>query len=217
MLKEAPPRAGFFEREQFEAMRSYLPAPVKPVVTFLYITGWRVNSEVLKLQWRHVDFAGGTVRLDPGTTKNGEARTFVMTAELRSLLEGQRAYTEAVQREEGIICPHMFHRKGKPIKGFRRSWETACKQAGCPGMIRHDFRRTAVRNLVRAGVPERVAMTMTGHKTRSIFDRYDITSEGDLADAARKLDAFTAANKSSGTITGTTVLQTPLDRPGLMR
>jgi integrase len=196
-LKEDNARKGFFEREQYEAVRANMPAPLKPVVAFLYLTGWRVYSEVLPLQWRHVDFEGGTVRLDPGTTKNGEARVFPMTAELRRLLEAQRAYTDAVQREKGIICPHVFHRTGHPIRTFRRSWKTACKGAGCPGMIRHDLRRTAVRNLVRAGIPERVAMQMTGHKTRAVFERYNIVSEGDLSDAARRLDA------AAGTITGT--------------
>jgi integrase len=194
-LKEQNARKGFFERAQYERLRAHLKAPVRAVVTFLYITGWRVDSEVLPLQWRQVDLKAGTVRLDPGTTKNGEGRVFPMTAELRALLDAQRTYTDAVQREQGIICPNVFHRHGKPIKAFRVSWLRACKDAGCLGMIRHDFRRTAVRNLVRAGIPERVAMTMTGHKTRVVFERYNIVSEGDLAEAARKLDAAAEGGK----------------------
>lgn len=150
---------------------------------------------MLPLRWRHVDFTAGTVRLDPGTTKNGEGRVFPMTAELRALLETQRTHTDAVQRECGRIIPWVFHRHRRQILVFEKTWKTACTAAGCPGRIRHDFRRTAVRNLVRAGIPERVAIQMTGHKTRSVFERYNIVSEGDLADAARRLDA-------TGTIPG---------------
>ncbi len=206
-LKENNVRKGFFERDQFEALRAKLAPALRPVVTFLYLTGWRVYSEVLTLQWRQVDFKAGTVRLDPGTTKSGEGRVFPMTLELRALLEAQRVHTDAVQRKEGVIIAHVFHRKGRQIKTFRRAWKTACAAAGCPGMIRHDFRRTAVRNLVRAGIPERVAMTMTGHKTRAVFERYNIVSEGDLAAAADRLDA--AAGTISGTMTPETATGAP--------
>ena len=92
----------------------------------------------------------------------------------------------------------MFCRGGgQPIKSFYTRWDHACTAAGCPGRIPHDMRCTAVRNLNRAGVPETVTMTIAGHKTRSVFDRYDIASEEDLAEAARKLQALT------GTILGT--------------
>lgn len=193
-LEERNVRTGFFERAQYEAVQRHIASHARPVVSFLFITGWRVNSEVLPLEWRRVDFKAGTVTLDPGTTKNGEGRVFPMTVELRRLLEWQRAYTDTVQRERGCIVPWVFHRDGQRMTGFRRTWKTACKKAGVPGRIRHDFRRTAVRNLVRAGIPERVAMTMTGHKTRSVFERYNIVSEGDLFSAAARLDEVAGHN-----------------------
>ena len=150
---------------------------------------------MLTLEWRQVDFAAGTATLDAGTTKNGEARVFPFAAldELRTLLEGQRAESERLKRQ-GVICPRVFHRNGKPIRTFYGAWKAACRSAGCPGRIPHDFRRAAVRNLVRAGVPDAVAMRLSGHLTRSVFDRYNITSEADLQDAARKLHALHDAN-----------------------
>jgi integrase len=187
-VKEDNVRVGFFEREQFLAVLAHLPEPVRPAATFAYLTGWRIDSEVLSLEWRQVDFGAGKVRLDPGKTKNGEGRTFPMTRELREVLEEQRAITENLQRQLKVVCPRVFHRSGRPIKSFRVAFRSACKEARCPGRVLHDFLRTAVRNLVRAGIPERVAMQMTGHKTRSVFERYNIVSVGDLREAARRLD-----------------------------
>jgi integrase len=189
MLEERNVRKGFFEKHQYTSVRDHLPAHLRPIVTFCYITGWRVPSEVLQLQWRQVDLDAGEVRLDAGTTKNNEARTFVMTTDLKRLLKGLRDETKKLEREQDKIIPWVFHQGGTPIKSLYGAWRTACTAAGVPGRILHDFRRTAVRNLVRAGVPERVAMQITGHKTRSVFERYNIVSDGDLRDAARKLDA----------------------------
>lgn len=204
MLKEAAPRSGFFEREQVEAVIRQLSSSPRarhlaPVVRFAYITGWR-KSEILGLEWRQVDFEAGTVRLEPGTTKNDEARVFPFTQELRAILEGQRASIEELKRKRGKICPWVFHRHGRRLKDIKRSFDTAREAAGVPGRIFHDFRRTAVRNLVRAGIPEGVAMKMTGHKTRSVFERYNIVSEADLFEAARRLEAF--SGQSTGKDTG---------------
>ncbi len=188
MLEEDNVRQGFFEREQYDSIRKHLPEYVQPVGDFAYFTGWR-KSEILTLQWRQVDFEAGNVRLEPGTTKNREARQFPFTSELRKVLEAQKEKRDALAKD-GKICPWVFQRKGKPIGEFKHSWKSACIAAGLPGRLMHDFRRTAVRNLVRAGIPERVAMKMTGHKTRSVFERYNIVSEGDLKDAAARLDQF---------------------------
>lgn len=198
MLAEHNVRTGFFEAEQFQAVKGQLPAALQPVAEFAYLTGWRVQSEVLPLEWRNVDLKAGTVRLEPGTTKNGEGRTIYLTCALRTLLETQKAAGEALAKAREQITPHVFHRNGKQIRRFYKAWQSACKRAGCPGKLLHDFRRTAVRNYVRAGIPERVAMAMSGHKTRAVFDRYDIVSPTDLQAAATKLDQTAA-----GTITGT--------------
>jgi integrase len=152
---------------------------------------------VLTLQWRHVDFEARVVRLYPHTTKNDEGRTFPFTDALERLLEAQKAEHERL-KAEGVICPWVFNRSNRKVKGkrittFIKAFRAACTKAGCPGRIPHDLRRTAVRNLVRAGVPERVAMQMTGHKTRSVFERYNIVSECDLVDAAKKLNVLQPA------------------------
>ncbi len=127
--------------------------------------------------------------LDPGSTKNDDGRIFPFTSEIRRVLRKRKEAADKLRREEGIVCPWVFWRgNGQPIKRFYKAWRTACKKAGVPGMILHDFRRTAVRNFVRVGIPERVAMQLTGHKTRLVFDRYHIVSERDLEIAAKRLD-----------------------------
>ena len=196
MLKEASPRAGFFEPEQFQAVLPYLRLEIKPVALFAYETGWRLR-EILRLERRQVDLTEGSVRLDPGTTKNGEGRVAYCSPELLAVLRAQQTATRELERENGIIIPWVFHRKGRRILRFLASWQTACRLAGIPGMLFHDLRRTAVRNMVRAGIPERVAMQISGHKTRSVFERYNIVSEGDLREAAKRLAAHTNGRAGS--------------------
>jgi integrase len=111
------------------------------------------------------------------------------TAELEQLLKTQLVEHEAMKREQPPrIVARVFHRAGKPIKNFRGAWAAACETAGCPGCIPHDFRRTAVRNLERAGVPRSAAMAMVGHKTEAIYRRYAIVDAGALREAAAKID-----------------------------
>ena len=199
MLREDNVRRGFFEREQFDDVRAHLPAPLRPVVTFAYLTGWRLKSEILPLEWRQVDWTGRVVRLDPGTTKNREGRSFPFTAALEALLKEQLAEHERLKKQEPpVLCPFVFHRDGERIRNFRRAWASACKAAHVPGRILHDFRRTAVRNLERAGVPRSSAMAMVGHKTEAIYRRYAIVDAGALRDAATRIDG------AAGTLSGTT-------------
>jgi integrase len=139
------------------------------------------------LRLMQVDLAAGTVRLDPGTTKNSDGRLIIMTPELRAVLEAQQTATQALLRARGQIVPWVFHHAGSPIRNIRKTWQVACREAGLAGRIPHDFRRTAVRNLERAGVPRSVAMRMVGHNTESVYRRYAIVDEGMLRDAAARL------------------------------
>jgi integrase len=195
-LKEASPRSGFLEPAQFEAVCRHLPEDLRVAVTVGYIFGWRVQ-EVLGLERRHVDLDRGTLVLDPGSTKNDEGRIVYMPPNVKAAVAAQLARVDALQRKLRRIVPWVFPnlrgahepnpgRRRIPVVGerrgdFRKAWASACRKAGLPGMLRHDMRRSAVRNMVNAGVPERVAMTVTGHKTRLVFDRYHIVSPGDLS------------------------------------
>jgi integrase len=191
-------RTGFFEEAEFRAVQDNLPNELRPVAEFAYLTGWR-KQEILQLQWHQIDFAAGIVRLEPGFTKNDEGRTFPFKAypALKALLETQRANSDAFQQSREVIVPWVFHRNGRAIKDYRKAWRDACSKAGVPGRIPHDFRRTAVRNLERAGVPRSVAMKLTGHKTESVYRRYAIVSEADLSEGVAKLAALHESNGSN--------------------
>ncbi len=195
-------RTGFFEQADFEAVLNELPTHLRAPMRFGYLTGWRVRSEVLPLTWAQVDFQAGTVRLEVHSTKNDEGRVFPFAAlpELEQLLEEQRARTSATEKATGRIIPRVFwHRDGQPIQHYKTAWWSACVRAGLGrwkdpknrrgyiGPVPHDLRRTAVRNIERAGVPRSVAMKLTGHKTEAVYRRYAIVSEGDLREGVANL------------------------------
>ena len=184
-------RKGFLTMADVEAVCREIGTDLAPVVRFAALTGWR-KSEVTSLRWSQVDFDAGTVRLEPGTTKNAEGRTFPFQAlpPLEQLLEEQRGRTQEVERRRGIIVPWVFHRDGKAIKSFRRAWNGAAKRAGLEGAWFHDSRRTAVRHLERAGVSRSVAMKLTGHKTEAVYRRYAIVDSVALSEGVEKLARF---------------------------
>jgi integrase len=141
----------------------------------------------------------GVVRLEVGTTKNREGRTFPFSVlpELEAMLREQRERTRVHERAHGQIVRWVFHRRGDPIHrvAFRRAWHRACPKVGVRGRVPHDLRRTAVRNLERAGVSRSVAMKLTGHKTESVYRRYAIVAERDLAEGVQKLASFRQADR----------------------
>jgi integrase len=184
MLKENNVRKGFIEHEDYLALYNALPEYLKPVLTFAYFSGWR-KSEILNLKWNQVNLRDGIVRLEPGETKNSEGRTLYMEPELLDLLKH-------LHKHRRLDCLFVFNCNGKKLVDFRKSWQSACVSVGKSGLLFHDLRRSAIRNMVRAGISERVAMTISGHKTRCVFDRYNIVSEDDLKEAAVKRQEFTA-------------------------
>jgi len=193
-LQEASPRQGFFEQTEYAKMLEALPEELRPVLIFAFHTGCR-RGEILRLRWNQVDLAERTIRLNAGETKNREGRVIPLAKDVVEVLRMQRGIRDQYWPD----CPWVFfrHGSGQPLKSFRTAWALASKRAGLwdevkkrPTRLLHDLRRTGVRNLVRSGVPERVAMAISGHKTRAIFDRYNITSEADLKDAVHRLDEY---------------------------
>ncbi|MGH9403826.1 MAG: tyrosine-type recombinase/integrase [Terriglobia bacterium] len=180
MLPENNRRTGFFEQEHYEAVLKELPEYVKGVLTLGYWTGMR-KAEMLGLRWEQVDIFNRLVFLE--RTKNGEDRTLPLNDELFAMMTEQAKWRMDA-------CPFVFHRFGQRIKSFSKAWHTACEKAGCPGKLVHDLRRTGVRNLVRAGVPQSVAMKISGHKDPRIFERYNITDTRDIAEAMRKVSIY---------------------------
>ena len=184
-LEERGPRQGFFEHVEYEAVRRHLPPPYQDILDFAYYSGWR-KREIVELRWREVDEAGGVVRLSPERSKTRVGRVLPISTPIGAVLARRRA-----QRQAGE--PLVFRRDAVTVRAWRTAWPAACRQAGVPGRLLHDCRRTAARNLVRAEIPERVAMQLTGHRSRAIFDRYNIVREEELHEAGAQLHAYLVA------------------------
>jgi integrase len=193
-LKEPPARKGFLTVEKFDELFGLLPTHLRPLVTLLYYCGTRIG-EALQIEWSQVDLDARTIRLEEEQTKTDEARTLPLPPALVMMLA------------------EIEPKTGRVFDGtnLRKEWTKACAAAGLgkltevegrpydpiySGLTLHDLRRSAVRNLVNAGVPERVAMSISGHKTRSVFDRYHIVSPADVLDAMQKV---VTASLGSGT------------------
>ena len=199
MLAEHNVRKGFFELDQFQAILKHLPSEYHTLFEIAYITGWRMKSELLTRQWRHVDLNGkGWLRIDPGEAKDASSgREFQFTTWMREALERQRKFVSRVEKKTGSVIPWLFCRAdGVRVYRFYEVWRDACKVAGIQ-RIPHDFRRTAVRNLERAGVPRTTAMAMIGHKTESIYRRYSIVDQAMLEMGTAKLEAMQQAQGSA--------------------
>ena len=206
-------RRGFFTEVDFRNLRQCLPEYLRDFCEFAYLTGWR-KGEISSLRWEEID--DQLLELRGEYSKNSEPRSLILSGNLEALIVRQKEKRKYETEGCWQLSEYIFHRNGSPIKDIRKPWVGACVAAGlgryhcarcdragekiiCPecgrrgcyiGRLFHDFRRTAVRNMVRAGVPERVAMTISGHKTRSVFDRYNIVNEEDLRDAIERTQAY---------------------------
>ena len=183
-------RKGFFSEVEFRTVASNLPSDLADFALFGYLTGWR-KGEIRSLRWQDVE--DDVVRLRAENSKNGEARCVTLSGELVELIERRKKARQVKTKTVAFLADLVFHHKGEPILDFRKAWETATRLGGVPGKLFHDLRRTAVRNMIRAGVPERVAMQISGHKTRSMLDRYNIVSEKDLREALEKTQTYLVA------------------------
>jgi integrase len=193
-LPESRPRQGFVEQKQYDALAANCSELyMRAMLAIAYSFGFR-KAELLghgrgkvraesRLNVSDVDLLAGTVRLR--TSKNGEPRQVNLTKDTRQLLASRCA---GKNKDEAVFTRTEQSGKRVAVADFRGTWEAVTKAAKCEGLLFHDLRRSAVRNMVRAGIPEVVCMKISGHKTRAVFDRYNIVSERDLADAALKLE-----------------------------
>ena len=202
-------REGFFTDADMALLQVELPEYLRGLTMFAYHTSWR-RQEVLGLQWSHVDFDDGVVWVGARRTKAKESRTFPFKEfpALKAVLEAQRDYAETWQHRTGKLVTHVFTNKGRPIKDYYGAWRSACKRAGLEGRWMHDNRRSAVRNFDRAGIPRDIAKKLSGHKTDSMYSRYNIVNERDLNHATAKLGQRQGVEKipletDLGDITGT--------------
>ena len=198
-LKEHNIRSGFFEHEDFLALRGTLPDYGQVAASLAYYSGMRMG-EVCSLQWRQINWTEGKLYLQAQDTKTSTPRVLYLTGDLYRVLQVWKIRCD----KKWPTCSWICHWRGIRLQSLKRSWRKACEAVGLgrlvkdekkkrlvwDGKIPHDFRRTAIRNMVRAGVPEKVAMAISGHKTRSVFDRYNIVDERDLERAARSLSAY---------------------------
>lgn len=183
-LKEHNVRQGFFTDEEYTILRAALPDHLKVPFILAYWTGMRMG-EVLMLRWEQVDLSEGLLRLEPGTTKSGRGRLIPLPAGVCAVLRQWKDQTSRRYPASPWVC----HYRGERLARIQKKlWDKICQRVGLTDKLFHDLRRTAIRNMVRRGISERIAMEISGHRTRSVFDRYDIVSEADIREARIRMN-----------------------------
>jgi len=213
-------RQGFLQRPDFDLVVVHLPACLQDFARFAYGSGWR-KGELATLEWSAADKDDTRITLRREHSKNGEPRVLPLVGELAEIIARRRqARTYTTRTGETALSVYVFHRDGVPIRDFRGAWAAACIAAGFskpkvrrdgrpvldrkgqpvmkPTLIFHDLRRSAVRNLMAAGVDQSVAMRVTGHQTISVFQRYRIVSDDDVRAALGKVQGHNSGHKRDG-------------------
>lgn len=200
-LTENNARKGFFEPNEHAAILAHLPAPMDDIARFAYICGWR-KDEIRTLRWENVDREAKEVRLFD--SKNGEGRAVALHDEGWAIFERLWVGRQFETKHGTALSEYVFHVNGRPLNEsvFTRTWARARAKAGdaVKGRIFHDYRRTAARNMIRAGVPQAIAMAITGHKTDSMFRRYNIVSADDKRAALERQAEYLKAQPKDGNL-----------------
>ncbi len=183
MLRETGLRQGTYTKEEVERITAALPTHLRPVVWFAYHTGRR-RGEILQITWSDVNLEDGWITIRAATTKTGKPDRIPIVGELRELIMGLSTGAGPT------ASPFLFQYRQKPLKTFSRTWKRALTTCGLKDKLFHDLRRSAATDLVEAGVSEQAAMAVTGHKTRSIFQRYNIVKSDTVRAGMQRLEDY---------------------------
>jgi integrase len=180
-LPEGEPRKGFLKPELYRKLLLELPEDLRLLFVIAYHVGLRKGA-LLRIKWSQVDLKASCIWMEgKRINRKPEPVAVPIYGDMGAFLHTQPNESE-----------YLFARGSKPIKDFRKGWDLACERAGVPDLLFHDLRRTAVRNMRRAGVAETVIMKITGHRTRGVFERYNITDQSDTQQAGRMAEEYLA-------------------------
>jgi integrase len=200
LFAESPARKGFVDRHHIEKMFRHCPTETyENLIEIMFITGWRASSELMTRKWDDVDFAGSELRLWVGEGKDRTVgRVFKLLPTLRAAFQRQRNYVRKIELKNNMVIPWVFVKpNGEQLRAPKNGLRSIFAKAGLPGLLPHDFRRSAVRNLNKAHVDRHTAKSLVGHKTDSMYARYSIVDEEMMDTAAQQLENFLKSQPAS--------------------
>ena len=183
--EEGNTREGFLERDDYEVLKKALPSSLVPIL----VVGWHVGArraEMLKLEWSDVDLEKRSIFFRGRNVKNGEGRVVPVWGDMyQCLVERKRIRDEQFPALQHVI---FWDWNGARVNDFRKAWRSSCEHSGVPDLLVHDLRRSAIRVMIRAGFSEKQVMTISGHKTASVFKRYEMYNANDAIAMGAELD-----------------------------